>query len=303
MWQLCIHKQGTRRPERAGDSPGGTGLGPGRTARSSVPLCSRHVVARDWGHPTTSQSKKQARMETADRRCANPSRTPPRARLRNVLPSPSRSVCSLAGGHFPLLPGSCRRVQRSQQWPVGLESAGSQAREPPAPPELDPLAKGCASQTVLGPGCTSPATGAGCIGRRVGRQPGGDASEGRGVRADARAEGGTPGLPGGGRCGSRLACAEVSLRLGLSGEERLWAQGDVWARGKGSRVPVLTWGGDFSLEGMSPLCGGASGGQRAVASAPGQISGWHPAPVPPTPSHRTCSSPAERLVPARSGPF
>lgn len=178
VWQLCVHKQGTRRPERAGDSPGGTGLGPGRTARSSVPLCSRHVVARDWGHPTTSQSKKQARMETADRRCANPSRTPPRARLRNVLPSPSRSVCSLAGGHFPLLPGSCRRVQRSQQWPVGLESTGSQAREPPAPPELDPLAKGCASQTVLGPGCTFPATGAGCIGRRVGRQPGGDASEG-----------------------------------------------------------------------------------------------------------------------------
>lgn len=100
-----------------------------------------------------------------------------------------------------------------------------------------------------------------------------------------------------------MACAEVSLRLGLSGEEWLWAQGDVWARGKGSRVLVLTWGGGFSLEGTKPLCGGASGGQRAVASAPGQISGWHPAPVPPTPSHRTCSSPAERLVPARSGPF
>lgn len=142
MWQLCVHKQGTRRPERAGDSPGGTGLGPGRTARSSVPLCSRHVVARDWGHPTTSQSKKQARMETADRRFANPSRTPPRARLRNVLPSPSRSVCSLAGGHFPLLPGSCHRVQRSQQWPGGVRKRWFTSQGAPSAPGAGPLGKG-----------------------------------------------------------------------------------------------------------------------------------------------------------------
>lgn len=142
---------------RAGDLHGGTGPGPGRTTRSSVPLCSRHVVARNWGHPTTSQSKKPAKMKTADRRFVNPSRKPPACCLQNVLPSPCRSICSLAGCHFPLLPGSCRRVQRSQQWPVGLECAGAEAREPPAPLELDPSAKGGASQTVLGAGCSSPA--------------------------------------------------------------------------------------------------------------------------------------------------
>lgn len=305
MWQLCVHKQGTRRPERAGDSPGGTGLGPGRTARSSVPLCSRHVVARDWGHPTTSQSKKQARMETADRRFANPSRTPPRARLRNVLPSPSRSVCSLAGGHFPLLPGSCRRVQRSQQWPGGLESAGSQAREPPAPPELDPSAKGCASQTVLGPGCTSPATGAGCIGRRVRRQPGGDASEGRGVRADARAEGGTPGLPGGVGAGPawrvrRFRCVWASQERSGSGprgtsgpEEKVrgsqCSRGEVASAWRG-RSPSV--GGRLEDRGQSP--------QLQARSAAGT-----PPPSPPPPA----TGPALlrqsgwcRPAPARSDP-